>query len=463
VNNLFSSDRLGQWLIQDKQLRLRQLVVVLVLLLSVILPLEAPKRLLPLVVVLPLATVVVFGFMRWPPLGLIATMVAGMVVPFYGPSGLNVTMMGIALLLGLWFVDMIARQREVKLIDSRTVRPLLALLVVTLLAFSVGQLPWFGDFQRAPLGAQLGGMSLFILSAGTFLLVANQVHDLRWLKWMTWVFLGVGGLFVVGRLVPALRPFIVQQLFQRGAFDSLFYTWLVSLAFSQAVFNRNLHWTWRLVLGGLVAATFLVTYGQASKWKSGWMPPLASVSVMIVLRSWRSGLLLAAVGAKPAWDLAASILATEQYSYSTRLDAWQIVFEIVKANPIFGLGPANYRWYTPLFRIRGYDVQFNSHNQYVDQIAQTGLLGLACLLWFFWEVGRLGWQLRQRVPPGFAQAYVYAALGGLCGTVVAGMLGDWVVPFFYNIGMQGFRTSILAWLFLGGLVAIEKMVKDETF
>ena len=39
--------------------------------------------------------------------------------------------------------------------------------------------------------------------------------------------------------------------------------------------------------------------------------------------------------------------------------------------------------------------------------------------------------------PGFAQAYVYGALGGLAGMVVAGMLGDWVLPFFYNVGLAG--------------------------
>jgi hypothetical protein len=40
---------------------------------------------------------------------------------------------------------------------------------------------------------------------------------------------------------------------------------------------------------------------------------------------------------------------------------------------------------------------------------------------------------------------------------VAGMFGDWVLPFFYNVGLQGFRTSMLAWLFLGGLLSLEQM------
>ena len=137
-----------------------------------------------------------------------------------------------------------------------------------------------------------------------------------------------------------------------------------------------------------------------------------------------------------------------------------MIAEIVKVNPILGLGPANYYWYTPLFPIRGYAVQFNSHNQFVDLVAQVGLVGLACFLWFIFEITLIGWYLRNRVPDGFARGYVYACLGGLAGTMVAAMFGDWVLPFVYNVGFVGFRASIYAWVFLGGLVAIEQMVKN---
>ena len=93
----------------------------------------------------------------------------------------------------------------------------------------------------------------------------------------------------------------------------------------------------------------------------------------------------------------------------------------------------------------------------MDIVAQTGLVGLVCFLWIMWEIGWLGWSLRKQVPAGFAQAYVYGALGGLAGMVVAGMFGDWVLPFFYNIGLNGFRSSMLGWLFLGGLVSLSQM------
>jgi O-antigen ligase len=139
------------------------------------------------------------------------------------------------------------------------------------------------------------------------------------------------------------------------------------------------------------------------------------------------------------------------------LDAWTILLEILRASPAVGVGFGNYYWYTPLFRIRGFEVEFNSHNNFVDVAAQTGIVGLGFLLWFFAEIFGLGLRLRKAVPEGFARAYVYGAIGGLAGTMAAAMLGDWLLPFVYNVGMGGFRTGILAWLFLGALVALENM------
>jgi O-antigen ligase len=155
-----------------------------------------------------------------------------------------------------------------------------------------------------------------------------------------------------------------------------------------------------------------------------------------------------------------------EYSLVTRLEAWHVLAEIVSISPLLGIGFANYYWYTPLFPVMGFSVKFNSHNTYLDIVAQTGLLGLCCFFWFCLALAVVGWRLRTRVPSGFARAYVYSALGGLGGTLVAGMLGDWVLPFVYNIGFNGFRTSVLAWIFLGGLVALQQHVSgsqiDET-
>jgi hypothetical protein len=319
----------------------------------------------------------------------------------------------------------------------------------------VGQLPWFTFAVHAPLGAQLGGLSIIVLSVGAFLLTANQVRDLGWLRRLTWAFLAFAALHVLIRSVlPELglptRPWLPPT-------GSVFLIWLVAIAFSQAAYNRDLHPGWRLALGGLVVVTLYIQLFLKFADKSGWIPTLVTIGAVIGLRSWRSGLALVPVASLLGWYLAPSVLGTDAYSVSTRFEAWSIMARIIGISPILGLGFANYYSYTPLFPIQGYAISFSSHNNYVDIVAQTGLIGLACFAWFLWEVGRVGLGLIQRVPAGFARAYVYGALGALAGMIVAAMLGDWVLPFFYNIGLDGFRSSMLGWLFLGGLVSLELM------
>jgi hypothetical protein len=455
-----SISRLYDWFVQNPRLWLPLLIGIGALGASNVLGFSASQRQLMLVLGLLMGVGIVLIFLRYPPLGLILTLIGGLFIPFSGPSGLNVAALGVALLLGLWLLDMLVRQRKIRLLSSRAVAPLLIFILISILSFSVGQLPWFTYVKPAPLDTQLGGLAIFVFAAGAFLLVAHQLRNLDWLRWMTWVFLALGSIYIAGWLVPGVGP-IANRLFQNGTVNNaMFWVWLVALAFSQAIINRKLHIFWRLGLGGLVVATLYVAFFLNRGWKSGYLPAFVVLAAIVAFRYPRARLFLLLLGYIPAHYLVSQAIATEQFSFGTRVDAWAIMLKISKINPLLGLGPANYYWYVPLYYIRGYYSVFSSHNQYLDLIAQTGLLGLGCVLWFAWEVGRLGWQLRTRVPAGFSQAYVYGALGGLVGTLAAGVLADWFLPFAYNIGLTGFRASILPWLFLGGLVSIEQIVRQ---
>lgn len=424
----------------------------------------------PFLLLIPVA-VVTLVFLRRPALGLVITIIASMVVHYEIGTGtgtrLNPAVLLPAMLLGLWLFHMLVYERKIRLAASRTVAPLVVFMIVSILAFISGQLPWFVYAQQASIAAQAGGLALFLLSAGAILLMANQVRDLRWLQVMTWVFLLLGGIYVAGQLLPGMRGF-VERLLHRGIYtSSIFWLWLVVLSFSQAFFNRDLHKGWRLALVVLTAGALYISMIRLSSWASGWVPAVAALAVIVWFGAPRWGLVM---------TLAAGVLALFQldnvnsfvmsgdneYSLMTRLEAWRILGEIIRVNPILGVGHANYYWYTPLFSILGWYVQFNSHNNFVDIIAQTGMLGLISFMWIFAELGWLGWRLRTRVPAGFAKAFLIGAVGGLAGTMAAAMLGDWVLPFIYNVGYPGFRASIIGWLFMGGLVVLEQIYLRKT-
>jgi O-antigen ligase len=226
--------------------------------------------------------------------------------------------------------------------------------------------------------------------------------------------------------------------------------------------NRRLGIVGRAFLAIVLIATLYAVTVQTYDWKSGWIPALVAMAAIVGLR-WPRLLVIMGISALFIAPVVLSqLISGDAYSYSTRLDAWRIMLQIIQVNPILGLGPSNYYWYSSLYAIRGYNVNFNSHNQYIDLIAQMGIIGLLCYLWFFAEVARVGWRLRQRVPAGFAHAYVYGSLGGLCGMLVAGVLGDWILPFVYNVGLVGMRSSLLGWLFLGGLITLDRLYGQRT-
>jgi hypothetical protein len=416
----------------------------------------------------------------WPPVGLAVLILGSPFVPIAVGTGtnsdLNFPTLVVPLLALLWLLRL-PRRGQLRRFVSRPFPVLVAFLAVATVslclanhppwtfAFAVYDQPWYEQAQTAPLAAQLGQLALFALSACTFLLVADQVRSTRWLQGLTWLFLSIAGVVVADRLVPEVHR-AAQGLFLGGADGSLFWTWLVSLAIAQAAFNRRLPPGLRIALAALVLATLYTGLTEGRDWLAGWIPPLIAAITCLWIGAPRIALSATLAGAAIAsleLPRVVTLLVSgdNPYSLKTRIEAWRILFKLILANPVLGLGPANYYHDTILLPILGYNVRFSSHNNLVDIIAQTGALGFALFLWFLWQVGRLGWRLKDRVPPGFERAYVYGALGGLVGTFSACMLGDWFLPFVYNVGLKGFRASMLGWFFLGGLVALERITNQS--
>ncbi len=409
---------------------------------------------LPVLAVAGIAGVLIFY--RWPELGLLLTLIGAMSSDWNGPSGLNIAMLGVALLLGLWLAEMLVLQRKFVLVGWSPVRAGVVLCLVGMFSFLFGMLPWF-PASPAPLGAQLGGLTLVILAVGIFAWTANRVRSLHWLKVITFGFITFATLHIAAYFLPVVGTVIHRYLFPGTATGSMFWAWLAVLSFSQALYNRSLGIVPRIILGLVTAGTLYVAYVVQNDWKSGWVPAAVGISIVLALSSWRVALLMMIGALLPLGTIAQGLISSDAYSYSTRMEAWQILGEIIKVNPILGLGTANYYWYTPLFSIRGYNVNFNSHSQYVDLVAQYGLLGLLAFLWFMFEIGRVLLRLlRRQFADDFARAYLIGAAGGFVATLAAGFLGDWLFPFFYNVGMYGFRAAVLPWVFLGGLFVIAR-------
>lgn len=405
--------------------------------------------------------------LRWPTLGLVGLIVVALFVPFSigtgSQTGINAAVLLLVGMFVVWLLEMFSSRQQIRLLANPAVTAALLMCVVAIVAFGFGQFFWLPT-RAAPFRAQIGGLAIFILSMIGLLVVAHQVKNYRQLQWMVWAIIIAGAVFVVMRLFPMLRPYLFRVFVRQAALGVVFYIWFIAFAVAQALFNPKLDRRLRFGLGVLVLLFFYVNTDEGRFWISGWLPALVAMLVVVVLGKPELGIwvfLLGVIGLVINFTSDTGVLSEGDNSYSmlTRFEAWRIMWEIIKINPVFGLGMANYYWYTPLFSILGYNVNFNSHNNYIDIVAQTGIVGLLCFLWLMWEMWRTGWRILPRAPEGFPRAYVIGAMGGIIGTLAAAGLGDWVIPFVYNIGLIGFRASMFAWLFMGGLLAVVNLIE----
>jgi hypothetical protein len=428
-------------------------IITAVILASAVISFWGSQREYMLLLVLLGGIALILVLLRQPNIGFVLVLIGGMLVPFTGPSGLNMAMIIIALMLGLWILDMFIVRRSFHFVRSQVMLPVTVFIIVSTLAFFMGQIPWFVFARQAPLDAQVGGFSVFVFSIGGLLLSAHLIKDVRWLKAIVWMYLGLSGIYVLSRAIGL--DLISGRFHGSYVAQSMSWTWLVALAGGQLIYNNQMTRLLKWMLVTLLAVTFYVAIYSTYGWKSGWVPPVAALLVLIGLRYRRLIIFATPFVFLGALYIIMDLIGSEDYSWGTRLDAWRIILEIGRVSPLLGMGFANYYWYTPLFPIRGWRVSFNSHSQFVDIIAETGYIGLLAFVWLFFELGRLCLKMIKQLPEGFAQAYTYGVFGGLCATFLAAFLGDWILPFVYNVGLAGFRASILPWIFLGGVISLE--------
>lgn len=414
-----------------------------------------------------------------PALGLFTLVAAALLLPLEFDTGTEVQLNPASLLmpalLGLWLLNMI-RQRQIHFVSSPVNRPLILFLAVNLLSLLVGRATWDptvpvkGNF----LLVQLAQWAIFAFSAGAFWLAANLVEDKTALRRLTQTFLLVGGLVAMAVAVLGIGT-VVGRFATIAAIRAPFWILLTGLAGGQLLFDRQASSAWRMFLVAVLLAVLFYAFRLQQEAVSNWVGVAAVVSSLVWLRwprlRWPIAVIIAVlimVGILfPSIYEFAGGDAEWQGSGGSRLALIERVVSVTMRNPITGLGPAGYRPYanmTPLQYGRAYwtNPVINSHNNYVDIFAHSGLMGLGLFLWFMASLAWLAWRLSRRLQQGFAAGYANGMLATLAGVMAAMLLLDWFLPFVYNVGFPGFQASVLVWLFLGGLVALDSFRDSES-
>ncbi|NLG52341.1 MAG: O-antigen ligase family protein [Chloroflexi bacterium] len=448
--------------------RWRTALIVLATLLAAVYVGQRPSRMF---LVLPIVAAGGALLLWKPAYGLLLLVVAALALPLEFGTGTEVALNPAALLIpglvALWMVDML-RRRAWQIAPSRVNKPLFLFLLAGLLSLLVGNALWDPAVPRPGnmTLVQLAQWAILAFSASAFWLTGNLVGDERTLRRLTWTLLWVGGGLAILRVLPSIGRVIAQNT--TGALDrSPFWALLAAVGGGQLLFDHELSGRRRAYLLLVLSAVLYYAFVDQRQTASNWVGVAAAAGVLFWLRFPRArrplvvAVLVLAPFLFPTLYEFGGGEAEWQESGGSRLVLIGRVLQVTMRNPITGLGPASYRPYAgmePLAYEGAFWVnpQINSHNNYVDLFAHGGLLGLGLLGWFFGELGGLGRRLARRFETGFVAGYVRGMQALLVAALVLMMFADWILPFVYNIGFSGFQASVLVWLFLGGLVAVER-------
>jgi O-antigen ligase len=409
--------------------------------------------------------------LQTPNLGLLALTAAALVARVEINTGTEVVLNAATLLIPalfvFWLLDS-AHNRELRWVGSRVDRPLLFFLLAGLLSLLVGNVLWDPAIPKSANFwlVQWAQWAIFAFAALAFWLVANLRQAEIWLPRLTWGFLTLGGGLAILRLLPGIGSIVgrfTTITFGRAPFWML----LAALAGGQLLFNATLSKEWRAFLVAVLAAVLYYAFIAQREAASNWVGVAAVGGVLVWMRFVK---LRGIIVTLTILLILTGILFPSLYEFAGGDDEWtesggsrlaliERVVNVTMRNPLTGLGPASYRNYANAEPLRYQNAlwlnpKINSHNNYVDVFAHTGLLGLALFLWFMGELGWLGWRMSTQHRSGFVGGYANGMFAAWVGCLVIMMFADWLLPFVYNIGFPGFQASLLVWLFFGGLVTM---------
>ncbi|HXF70848.1 MAG TPA: O-antigen ligase family protein [Thermoflexus sp.] len=358
---------------------------------------------------------------------------------------------------GLWLLRLVFEREKERWPKAPALIPLLGFMVVSVISFFWSEVwrdpmipPWF-LFR-----ARLGGLGVMLLSPLALWLTAAHLRHPRQVDRLVGMFLIAGGLGAIQILAGrTLFPFLNT--------GGLFSLWLISFGAAFLLFRPMPGWL-RLVLGIVLGIWGWYVLIPGITWISGWLPPIVALLVVAWLRSRRLFGMLAGIFLLLLliyWSPLQFWVFEYNYETSgvTRVEAWLRNWRITREHLLFGTGPAGYAaYYMTYFP----DQAMATHNNYLDVLSQTGLIGMGFFLWFLGVLGREIYQIWRwvRVSDAQARSLVAGLVGGFTGLLVAMGLGDWFLPFPYTQTIAGYRYTVWGWIFAGAAVAMGRYYRS---
>lgn len=369
------------------------------------------------------------------------------------PNHITLTLLLLLLMLGLWAFRLILIERSFEsVLPAAPNWPVMLFSGVVLISFFWAPIyvdPQVRYLMEDGFMPRLMTLLILIISPLTTLIIANHVRTMGAFKFFVWWFIAVGFVVMVLEILGIPRPPNLNGGGQLSAIAPL-------LALGQLLFNRNLpRWTQALLLV-VVGGWLYISVGMRISWLSGWVPLVAGIGLMVFLWSRKAAavlVVLALIVIALNMDFVNETLEAETHeSGNTRAAAGEQVIQTLEEHFLFGTGPTGYFYYLTVYVGGLFQL---SHNNYLDIISQTGVVGFALFIALWLASGWMLWRLYRTVPPGgFSQGLATTLFVMYFITLLVMMLGDWVTPFTYTQTLSGLNYTVWHWMLPGVGIAL---------
>ncbi len=424
-------------------------------------PMSIMKAYIPALAIVGLAGVI-FVYRNLPLMPLMALIVSTALADGVGTgtgTKITFTFMFLALWTGIWLFRQLVVYRKIEIRAAGLNYLVLAFIAAVLCSFAWSNLyvdEAVRPFMESKTMPRLMNMAVMILSPLTMLMFANLIPSVNMLKKLVWWFIFIGA--VVG-VIWFLTNNVPRPLNGRGVIS----IWVSGLAIGQVFFNQSIRWYLKIALVGLVGIWGYINISLGFSWLSGWVPYLLIIGIIMALYSRKLllvGLVVVAiyVGVNQA-SIDQSFSAESTESGETREAAWSEALKISGQHFFLGTGPTGYYFYYSTY---GFKANL-SHNNYIDIIAQLGVIGFTAFIAMWLAIGWMLLKMYRLVPSdnGFVHGLKVTCLAAWPVTMVLMMLGDWITPFPYTQGLAGLDFTIWCWMMPGMGLALLYLFEQQ--
>jgi O-antigen ligase len=282
-------------------------------------------------------------------------------------------------------------------------------------------------------------------------------------------YLGIGLIYAFGAIFAPLLGLVSQETLlgiQRPIIFGAISSGLGNLLalFTYVAFGLCLYTPSRAPRIGFFCLFCLLTIGVLSSLgREAWLSLLLAICAMSGMRNRRCLLLVI-----PVLLIIFILLISGSIDFfnpqkvygSDRLAIWQDALTIWQRSPYFGVGAGNYQFFDLSY---GSDIVGVAHNQYLEVLAEMGLQGLICLIWFLIVLGYLLFHRFLRAATTLGKAIALAGIGCYLTILFGGFFSDMLLPSAAAGGGLGpFIATSYRWLLLGLALSIPVWEKHQS-